>query len=80
MNIFRHLPIKINKNSQGVVSLSLTIKELLENKGIKPREEHLEILHTRWSGMKELRGNLDGVNIDDADIALRNIPGGDHVE
>lgn len=63
-----------------MVSLSLSIKELLENKGIKPREEHLEILDRRWKGMAELRGDLEGVNIDDADIALRNIPGGDHVE
>ncbi len=60
--------------------MSLTIKELLENKGIKPREEHLEILEKRWNGMAELRGNLDGVAIDDADIAVKSIPGGDHVE
>jgi len=63
-----------------VSQLSLTIKELLENKGIKPREEHLEILEKRWNGMTELRGDLDGVAIDDADIAVKNIPGGDHVE
>lgn len=60
--------------------LSLSIKELLENKGIKAREKHLEILDTRWKGMADLRGNLDGVAIDDADIGMRNIPGGDHVE
>ena len=29
--------------------------------------------------MKELRADLKGANIDDADIGLRNIPGGDHV-
>lgn len=63
-----------------MVGLSLSIKELLENKGIKPREEHLEILETRWNGLAELRGDLEGINKDDADIALRNIPGGDHVE
>ncbi len=60
--------------------MSLSIKELLENKGIKAREKHLEILDTRWKGMADLRGNLDGVAIDDADIGMRNIPGGDHVE
>lgn len=60
--------------------MSLSIKELLENKGIKPREEDLEILETRWKGLAELRGDLEGINKDDADIALRNIPGGDHVE
>ncbi len=60
--------------------LSLSIKELLESKGIKAREKHLEILDTRWKGMADLRGDLDGVAIDDADIGMRNIPGGDHVE
>lgn len=60
--------------------MSLSIKQLLENKGIKPREEHLEILERRRKGMAELRGDLSGVAIDDADIGMRNIPGGDHVE
>lgn len=60
--------------------MSLSIKEILENKGIKPREAHLEILDTRWKGMAALRGDLEDVAIDDADIGMRNIPGGDHVE
>lgn len=30
--------------------------------------------------MQELSGNLKNVKIDDADIGLRNIPGGDHIE
>lgn len=68
------------KNYKGVVQLALSVKELLENKGIKSRDEHLEILEQRWKGMKELRSDLKGANIDDADISLRNIPGGDHVE
>lgn len=65
---------------RGVFTLSLSVKEMLENKGIKPREEHLEILEQRWSGMAKLRGDLEGIAIDDADIGIRNIPGGDHVE
>lgn len=60
--------------------MSLSVKQLLENKGIQPREEHLEVLEKRWKGMQELRGNLEHATIDDADISLRNIPGGDHVE
>lgn len=60
--------------------MSLSVRELLEKKGIKPREEHLEILENRWEGMQALRGNLENANIDDANISLRNIPGGDHVE
>jgi len=60
--------------------LSLSIKEILENKGIKLRKEHLDTLENRWKGLSELRGDLSDANIDDADISLRNIPGGDHVE
>ncbi|MFD2760908.1 hypothetical protein [Lentibacillus juripiscarius] len=63
-----------------MVCLSLSVKQLLENKGIKPREEHLDILENRWEGMQSLRGNLENANIDDANMSLRNIPGGDHVE
>lgn len=63
-----------------MVDLSLSVKELLENKGISPRAQHIEILEHRWKGMAELRGDLSGVAIDDADIGIRNIPGGDHVE
>lgn len=60
--------------------MSLSVKELLENKGIKPREEYLKILENRWEGLQTLRGNLENANLDDANISLRNIPGGDHVE
>lgn len=63
-----------------VILLSLTVEQLLVSKGISPKKEHLEILETRWKEMNELRGNLDGIKIDDADIALKNIAGGDHLE
>ncbi|WP_232321206.1 hypothetical protein [Sporosarcina ureae] len=59
--------------------LSLSVKQLLDNKGIQAKPEHLEILESRWKGMQELRGTLEGVKIEDADIGLRNIPGGDHI-
>ena len=60
--------------------MALTVKELLEEKKISAKPEHLEILETRWKEMQELRGYLNGIAIDDADIAIRNIPGGDHIE
>lgn len=60
--------------------MRLTVEQMLVSKGITPKEEHLEILETRWKEMSELRGNLDGIKIDDADIALKNIAGGDHLE
>ncbi|MET4561125.1 hypothetical protein ABIA69_002270 [Lysinibacillus parviboronicapiens] len=60
--------------------MRLSIQQLLENKGIEAKSEHLELLKTRWGGMQSLRSNLEGIAIDDADIAIRNIPGGDHID
>lgn len=60
--------------------MRLTVEKMLVSKGITPKEEHLEILEARWKEMSELRGNLDGIKINDADIALKNIAGGDHLE
>ncbi|PIC70900.1 hypothetical protein CSV67_13910 [Sporosarcina sp. P2] len=59
--------------------MSLSVQQLLESKGIQAKPEHLEILESRWNGMKKLRGTLESVKIEDADIGLRNIPGGDHI-
>ncbi|MGN4126942.1 hypothetical protein ACMGD3_18315 [Lysinibacillus sphaericus] len=60
--------------------MSLSIQQLLENKGIEAKSEHLELLKTRWEGIQSLRSNLEDIAIDDADIAIRNIPGGDHID
>ena len=60
--------------------MSLSIQELLKNKGIEVKETHLDVLEERWKGMQSLRGDLAHVKIDDADIGVRNIPGGDHIE
>lgn len=60
--------------------MKLTVEQMLVSKGITPKEEHLEILEARWEEMSGLRGNLDGIKLDDADIALKNIAGGDHHE
>ncbi|PIC79929.1 hypothetical protein CSV75_08110 [Sporosarcina sp. P18a] len=59
--------------------MSLSVQQLLESKGIQAKPEHLKILESRWNGMKKLRGTLENVKIEDADIGLRNIPGGDHI-
>ncbi|HLR69121.1 hypothetical protein ACFQ1Y_05765 [Virgibacillus alimentarius] len=63
-----------------MVCLSLTVRELLEDKGLKMQENHLRILKDRWEGLQVLKGDLDTIQVDDADIGLRNIPGGDHIE
>ena len=60
--------------------MALTIKDILESKGIQAEPEHLVNLEQRWKEMQELRKSLEGVLIEDADIALRSIPGGEEHE
>lgn len=56
------------------------ISEVLADKGITLPPEHREKLPAKWSEIQRLKGDLSGIRLEDADIALRNIPGGDHLE
>ncbi|MCV9996195.1 hypothetical protein OIU93_18115 [Paeniglutamicibacter sp. ZC-3] len=60
--------------------MALSIQETLAGKGISPSAEHLGRLESKWQEVLDLKGDLDNVNLEDADIALHNTPGGDHVE
>lgn len=60
--------------------MALSVKELLAEKGIKPSAAHLDKLESKWAEVRALKGDLSGLALDDADIAVRNIPGGDHLE
>ncbi|QQK76485.1 hypothetical protein HUG15_13525 [Salicibibacter cibarius] len=57
-----------------------SIKEVLEGKGIEVPDEHLLILHARWEAIQSLGKESKTASLEDYDIALRNIPGGDHYE
>ncbi|NCU18803.1 hypothetical protein [Pallidibacillus pasinlerensis] len=57
----------------------LSVRELLENQGIKI-PPHLDEIERRWEGIQSLKQEINDANLDDADLAIRNIPGGDHVE
>ncbi|MCG7439401.1 hypothetical protein [Corynebacterium freneyi] len=59
--------------------MSISVKDLLADRGIHPSDEHLQKIGAKWAEIQELKGGLDNARLDDADIALRNIPGGDHV-
>lgn len=59
--------------------MTLSVKDVLASKGIRPSQEHLVQLKSKWAEIQQRRGDLDGVALDDADIAVRNIPGVDHV-
>lgn len=59
--------------------MALSVQELLADKGINPPPDQIAKLESKWAEIIQRRGDLNGVAIDDADIAVRNIPGGDHV-
>ena len=58
--------------------MTLDIQQLLATKNIHPSQESIALLEKKWKETLELKGNLSGINIDDGDIALKNIAGGDH--
>lgn len=60
--------------------LSLSVREIIEDKGLQVKDAHLEELEIRWKNICDLKGNLENAQIDEADIGMRNIPGGDHIE
>lgn len=60
--------------------LGLSIQAILKEKGIEVKQAHLNVLEARWENMKAMRGDLKHANIDEADIGMRTIPGGDHIE
>lgn len=60
--------------------MSFSIKDALAARDIHPTEEHLKILETKWQETLKLKGNLSGIPLSDADIAVKNTAGGDHHE
>lgn len=60
--------------------MSLSIKETLAAKGIYPSNENLVGIEETWNELEKLKGDLEGVTLDNYDISLTNIAGGDHHE
>lgn len=58
--------------------MTLSIKDALAAKGLHPTAEELVRIESTWEQVAGLRRDLATINTADADIALRNIPGGDH--
>lgn len=56
------------------------VEEQLRSRNIHPTDAELATLNAQWANLVRQRGKLDGIALADADIALRCIPGGDHVE
>ena len=56
------------------------IRKQLERKGIKLSDHESEIVTNRWRYGQTLRENLHKAKLNEADIALRYIPGGEKSE
>ncbi|MEJ8546273.1 hypothetical protein [Brevibacillus borstelensis] len=56
------------------------ILDTLEAKGVTVPREHLTELDARWQALLGLKKKTADALLDDNDIALRHIPGGDHFE
>lgn len=59
--------------------MALSIHDQLADKGVHPSAEHLSRIEVKWEEIRSLKGDFDGLNLDDADIAVRNTAGGDHL-
>ncbi|GAA5090567.1 hypothetical protein [Paenalcaligenes hermetiae] len=60
--------------------MTYSIKEALAAKGVYPTDEHLKKLEQKWQETLALKGDLAGVPLSDADLAIKNVAGGDHYE
>jgi DNA-directed RNA polymerase subunit H (RpoH/RPB5) len=52
----------------------------LESKKITVPKHHILILEERWERIESLKKEIESALLDDYDIGVRNIPGGDHIE
>lgn len=59
--------------------MTSSIKDALAAKGVPPSAEELVKIEAKWAEIVALKGDLGNIDIDDADISLRNLPGGDHI-
>ncbi|GED14641.1 hypothetical protein [Aneurinibacillus migulanus] len=60
--------------------MKVTLRDVLESRGVQVSESHLDVLEQRWQAIQYLKADFESAVLDDYDIALRHIPGGDHIE
>lgn len=60
--------------------MGFSVKDALAARNIHPSPAHLEKIEVKWEEIQSLKTKLTVVPLDDADIAVRNIPGGDHLD
>ncbi len=60
--------------------MSISVRDTLAAKGVHPSDEHLVKIEKKWKEFELLKGDLQDVDLDDADLSVKNIAGGDHHE
>lgn len=61
-------------------SVKEEIRKQLEMKGITLTDQESDIVTNRWKYAQTLRANLHKAKLNEADVALRYIPGGEKHE
>lgn len=61
-----------------MIFLKLIIHERLKSKGVDVPAHHIDELELRWETIERLKGDQANALLDDYDIALRHLPGGDY--
>ncbi len=60
--------------------MAKSVEAQLSAKGIKANPKTLAVVTRRWQAIQEMRKEITKGKINDADISLKNIAGGDHIE
>lgn len=66
--------------SEKEADMSFSVKDVLAARDVRPTPEHLEKLEAKWAEIQARKQTLSAVTLDYADIAVRNLPGGDHLD
>lgn len=59
--------------------MTLSARQLLENKGFKVKEEIAEALNARWKGLEAAKKTIDISYLAESKIGVTNIPGGEDI-
>lgn len=60
--------------------MSLSAREILENKGFTVKDENAEALDSRWKAMEAAKESIDIDDLAETKIGLTNIPGGEQID
>lgn len=60
--------------------MSLSAREILENKGFTVKDENAEAIDSRWKAMEKMKAEIDTADLAETRIGLTNIPGGEQID